>query len=64
MISLPPPQYKDITRLALFSELTKDIFVVKLKLTSGIWPEFLSVTQIAEDGVIDTRCPFPAVTLI
>lgn len=55
--------YKDITCLA-FSELAKETFVLKLKLTSGIWAEFPSLMQIAEDGVIDTRCPFPAVRLI
>lgn len=56
--------YKDIACLALFPELAKDIFVLKLKLTSGIWAEFLSLLHIAEGGVIDTRCPFTAVRLI
>lgn len=53
--------YKDITHLAFFSKLAKDIFV--LKLTSGVWAKFLSLMQI-EDGVIDTKCPFSAVRVI
>lgn len=53
--------YKDITHLALFSKLEKDIFV--LNLTSGVWARFLSLMQV-ENAVIDTECPFSALRVI